>query len=337
MNEMDLMNAMTDMEDDLLEMTPRRKNKGVVFFLVAALLALLVTGVSAAIRYGVSGASVDIVWEPVRLEGNNLSVEYNGTGEEVLDSLFILAKYDLKPQTITDTLYQQLSEKVTRAWKDNMEFAEKYNAPLMRDVNKNACSRVYQEFYPFFLQGPCFCRFCYLEEALGFSLVLTPQMQAAQRKSGGIPGQYLGDEKISFFVYYGNAAENCAAIEKNELLQPEGFSIWFLMGGYPEEEDHACCQIYLPLTEENAALQSIQKFAYIEKEGELKSEELRYGDIDVLMFYATPEPGYTGKAYAYYCVDGIGYSIVTFDKNGDGDARQMMLDLLDGLGEVGKE
>ena len=304
MNEMDLMKAMTDMDDNLLEMTPRRKIKGTAFIVLAALIALLVTSVSAAVYYGV-----------------NLS--------------YVSNELDLKPQKITDTLYQQLSEEITRQWKANMEFAEKYNVPLTTDENRKCKSRVYfQDFHPYQLQGPCYCNICYLEEALGFHLVLTPQMKEAQRRSGSIPGQYKGDEKISFYVYYGTSAENCAAIEKNELLQPEGFSLWFLMGGYPQEEDHVLCEILLPLTEENAELQKNDEMAYLGKMGELKSEELQYGDIHVLLFYATPEPGHTGKAYAYYCVDGIGYCITAYDIKGDGDAKQMLLDLLDGLAEV---
>ena len=304
MNEMDLMKAMTDMDDNLLEMPPRRKIKGTAFIVLAALIALLVTSVSAAVNYGV-----------------NLS--------------YVSNELDLKPQKITDTLYQQLSEEITRQWKANMEFAEKYNVPLTTDENRKCNSRVYfQDRHPYQLQGPCYCNICYLEEALGFQLVLTPQMKEAQRRSGSIPGQYKGDEKISFYVYYGTSAENCAAIEKNELLQPEGFSLWFLMGGYPQEEDHVLCEILLPLTEENAELQKNDEMAYLGKMGELKSEELQYGDIHVLLFYATPEPGHTGKAYAYYCVDGIGYCITAYDIKGDGDAKQMLLDLLDGLAEI---
>ena len=43
--------------------------------------------------------------------------------------------------------------------------------------------------------------------------------------------------------------------------------------------------------------------------------------------------GFTGKDVWHI----LGYFITTYDVNGDGDARQMMLDLLDGLGEAGKE
>ena len=183
-------------------------------------------------------------------------------------------------------------------------------------------------------KGSCNCRMCYLETALGFPLALTPQMKLGQLRSKGIPGINKGDESVSFYVDYGNAKENTAVIENNEMLQPEGFTLWFLMGGYPQEEDYASCNILVSLTEENAQLQKNDEMAYLGKMGELKSEELQYGDIHVLLFYATPEPGHTGKAYAYYCVDGIGYCITAYDIKGDGDAKQMLLDLLDGLTEV---
>lgn len=332
MNEMDLMKAMTDMDDNLLEMTPRRKIKGTAFIVLAALIALLVTSVSAAVYYGVP---LNIERKIVNMKDSDLLESYYGTDQEGLLFYHVYTEFDLKPQVITDALYQQLSEELTRHWKLEMEFAEQYNVPIVRDENRDCNTRIrFQDFSRYRNKGSCNCRMCYLETALGFPLALTPQMKLGQLRSKGIPGINKGDESVSFYVDYGNAKENTAVIENNEMLQPEGFTLWFLMGGYPQEEDYASCYILVSLTEENAQLQKIYEMAHYEKEGELKAEELHYGETVVRLIYATPEPGLTGRAHAYYCVDGIGYCVSAWDVNGDGDAKQMLLDLLDGLAEV---
>lgn len=322
MNEMDLMNAMTDLDDDLLEMPPHRKPRYGYFVVLAALIAMLVTGVSAAIYYGVT----------ITIEENKVTMDGNDPDGKNRISEYINAAYNLKTQKITEDFYHELSEEVTKEWIKHMEFSEKYNLPLTKDENRSCSSRIL--FQNFEDTNDVFGR---LEERLGFRLVVTPQMKLGQMRSKYLTRQYPGDEKISLFTYYGTAEENCEAIAQNELLQPQGIKVWFLMGGYEQSDDSSSCTILLPLTEENAELLIHHTIAHCEKEGKLISEELQYGDIGVLLLYATPEPGYMGKAHAFYCVDGIGYCVSAWDKNGDGDARQMLLDLLEGLTDYTRE
>lgn len=305
MNEMDLMKAMTDLEDDLLKVSTRRKKSmGVFAFLVAALILMLIASVCV--------------------------VAYRDTTPN-----YVTNEFDLKPQKITDQLFQQISEELTSHWKREMKLAEQYGMPITQDENKNCNTRIYFTNSLSYQQaGQCFCRFCCLEKALGFPLALTQQMKNAQLKSGEILGQNKSAENISFYVDFGTAKENNAAIDSGEMLQPEGFKVWFLMGGYHHADDYVRCEILVPLTAENAELQKHYKMAHPGKVSKLKEEELCYGDTVVKLVYSTSKWGTMNRAYAYYCVDGIGYCFTAWDENGDGDARQMLLDLLDGLAEV---
>ena len=78
MNEMDLMKAMTDLEDDLLKVSTRRKKSmGVLAFLVAALIFMLIASLCV--------------------------VAYRDTTPN-----YVTNEFDLKPQKITDQLFQQI-------------------------------------------------------------------------------------------------------------------------------------------------------------------------------------------------------------------------------------
>lgn len=315
MNSMELMNSLTDLDDDILleaESVPvksRRRHTIRRAVMIAAAAALLCVGVFAAVD-GFSLHITDVEWN---MEEHHLSEEYYGTDSENLNFHYIEVAYELEPVAIRDAAGRILKNYTTDALSARSHVAD--NVRYHCGDNLMDSVEGYEEF-------------------LGVELALTDQIREAAAEY--IPKQEFDSITVSS-VPMAQAKSEYAQIG---TVSPSGIMLCFFLTEDDYDEaynyvnvDNVTVYIYMALDEDYAKECSKDTLASYEKEGALSQEKLLCGDIEVTILYNQPEEGFDGAAHAFYVVDGIYYKVSVWDALGDGDPKAELLSYLEGLGE----
>lgn len=301
----ELAHAMTDLPDDLLleaEQTVRRKKPIQLRRLAAA--AAVITMLAATVY----AAAMGITWNTrkAELEAHGYAQSYykddDGilVGEE-LDYQVPLTRVQLGPDAM-----QRLRDMLRRYWQPSRtaEYAEAHMLTPQTVFRYNSSDLDgYMETFlercnPTQSVEPSYTNLEQLEELLGLTLDISPELREAARKTkSGI--SLCIDTECTF-------EEAARMIEERVFPEPVSIAIHFELAGHAGNGQTRGC-IVLPLTEE-AAQKGLSGIHYsYEKEGAIWQTAETFGGREVCFFGNDPQPGYKGFCTAVYATKTGGY------------------------------
>lgn len=323
MKEMDLMYAMTELDDELLERESDGKVKRFRFVKVAAIaaaLALMTVCVFASaggVQYWFGSRTMNVIED-------GLSYAYYGEAGNIQ---FDTVTYNrpFAPVALDEAVYEKLEQALVDEWEyciseaeagrfdysDDDDFYYYTNTTRFEDEGKS--------------KTPMFDSLDAVEEYLGIELGLSPEIEEAASANQ----KWNYDNPITVGIWSGGTyADACQEMEETGTIKPAYVIVFFRLQEQDAGEDITCV-FGIPLTQEFVADHGLITIPSYEKEGEIWSETVEVGGRTVILFGNDPQEGFNGFCNAIFGVDGIEYTFEVEDWYGDGDPKAIVMELLE--------
>lgn len=282
MNEWDILQALSDLDDDLLQdapqrQTPRRLVRIAMAAAIVALLASTVLAVSVGVRV-LHGKNT------VRLEDIGLSLP---RGQQVEALEYYTADIEFSLQTVTLTLPEEAVTALTEAWRDFSYDHSYFTGAKLTDAAGKRLD---------------------LGSVAGAEAYFGVRLMHSAPMDELICGAYAT-------LVVSDIARAEKEFAETGRVTPDGVELYFPFrrGEGEDALDPAVAReggltVYLALTPEFAQQEGVQRVYSYEKEGALhESGLLTAAGKSILLLENAPQKGYHGFGCAAWCENGVGY------------------------------
>jgi len=314
MKQEDLFEAIGAIEEERLAATEKtvRKPRLIRIAAIAAIIMLLTAcgvTVGTALSYK---TGKEIVSEKEFYAGN---IRYN-PNIQWKDVTMYTVDVDTKmsPQVLNDQVYAKLKKYTTSHWEE-----DSYGGRILNHhIGKRASGC-----------NPFVSNLEELEEYLEIGLTVSPEIRQAVSDYISTTRRKIGYLDLYIGEVYGAHEE----YQQTKQVSPSYINLNLPLEYTVDEENMkdtlVRLTVYISLTEEYVEENRVFHFMSQEESGAFKVEERTFGGHNVLIIYNDPQPGALGRAIAIYNVDGIVYEMNAWDKEGDGDALEMLMPYLE--------
>lgn len=325
MKEMDLLRAMTDLDDELLDRESGAKFRRfpvMKFVALAAALALMTVCVFAAtggVQYWFGSRTMNVMED-------GLDYGYYGDGGDIQFDTVTYSR-PFAPVTLDEAVYEKLEQVLLDEWEYCMSEAEagRFDYSEGDDFYYYTNSTRFEDERK--VKAQMFDSVDEVEEYLGIDLDLSPEIKEAAAANQ----QWNNSNPITIGIWSGGTyADARQELEETGTIKPAYVVIFFRLNEQRAGEEISCA-FGIPLTQEFIADHGQITIPSFEKEGEVWGETVEVDGRTVTLFGNNPEEGYNGFCYAVFGVDGIEYTFKVEDWDGDGDPKAIVMKLLESL------